>query len=84
MDHHEEEVASPAGPKKKLKKDPKKPKAPKTAYTCFLEEQHTLMKTAHPDMTFSELSKTIGEKWKGLAAEDKEKYEGLAAADKQR
>jgi len=74
-------------PKKKAKAAPKDPNAPKGAkgsYMYFTAAQRETIKTENPDLSFGDLSKKLGETWKGMDAEARTVYEEQAAEDKLR
>ena len=48
------------------------------AFTQFIFQEE------QPSLSITEVSKTIGERWKTVSAEDKKMYEEKAAEDKQR
>ena len=54
--------------KKKAKKDPNKPKGAKSSYMYFIKEQNPIVKAAHPELSFNEVPKKLGEKWGRLSA----------------
>ncbi|KAJ4769081.1 Non-histone chromosomal protein 6 [Rhynchospora pubera] len=61
------------GSKKRPKKK-KDPNAPKRGMTAFI----------NPGLSFTEVGKALGEKWKKMSSEEKEPYEALAKADSKR
>jgi len=91
---YEEEMAEYSAPedesdedepsKKKAKKDKKAPKNARSAYTYFGNEMRETMKAENSDMSFAEVNKMLGERWKQLSAAEKQKFEDMAAADKKR
>jgi hypothetical protein len=54
------------------------------AYSFFTQEWNVKVAAEHPELTFGEKSKLVGEKWRNLSAKEKSKYEKLAAKDKKR
>jgi tRNA U34 5-carboxymethylaminomethyl modifying enzyme MnmG/GidA len=70
--------------KKKAKKDPNAPKGAKGAYMYFSQEYREQLKQDNPDMTFGEIGKALGEKWKVISADEKAKFEEMAKKDKER
>jgi len=40
------------------------------------------VKKENPEVTFGEVGKVLGEKWKNISASDKAKYEEMAKKDK--
>ena len=69
---------------KKNKKDPDAPKRPRTAYIYFCEDQRSVLKTKHQEMTQVQLMSKLGELWKALNDKKKHKYNEHAAKDKVR
>ena len=43
-----------------------------------------IIKEEKPDIQFTEMGKLIGEKWRGLSADDKKEFEEMADEDKKR
>ena len=74
------EVAKP----EKKKKDPNAPKRGLSAFMFFSSANRDQIKKDHPDCTFGEVGKYMGEAWAKCAAKDKAKYEKQAATDKAR
>merc|ERR1712151_419053 len=60
------------------------PKKGKSSYNLYFQAMHDKMKTEHPDMSFGELSKKLGQDFKGLTAEDKKHWGDLAKEDRKR
>lgn len=50
----------------------------------FANENRDIVKAENPNITFGQVGKVLGEKWKALTAEEKEPYEAKAKADKKR
>ena len=72
------------GKKKKKAKDPNKPKRAMVAFMFFLIDRRPAMQKANPQMRIAEISKQLGETWRGMTAKDKAPYDKKAAADKAR
>ena len=51
---------------------------------CFVQVARPEINTEFPTMKFAEIAKTLGERWKGMAAELRGGYEKLAEQDKDR
>lgn len=49
-------------------------------YILFSTEQRAKVKADNPSLTFGELGKLLGEKWRELSDEEKQKYKDAAAA----
>ena len=59
------------------------PKMPLGAYQLFCMSKRPRIKEKYPDMSFSELAKRMGKKWRELPAEKKQKYERRAKEGKE-
>jgi hypothetical protein len=70
--------------KKKKKKDPLAPKKPCSAFFHFSKKMRPTIKQQHPDATFGQLGKIIGEQWAKLGPDERKEFELAAAADKER
>ena len=66
------------------KKDPNAPKRALSAYMFFANENRDIVRSENPDVSFGQIGRLLGERWKPLSAADKEPYEAKAAADKKR
>lgn len=66
------------------KKDPSAPKRSLSAYMFFANENRDIVRAENPGITFGDVGKMLGDKWKSLTAEDKVPYEEKAANDKKR
>ncbi|KAG0668140.1 Non-histone chromosomal protein 6 [Maudiozyma exigua] len=69
---------------KRKKKDPNAPKRALSAYMFFANENRDIVRSENPDVTFGQIGRLLGERWKALDAQGKEPYEAKAAADKKR
>ena len=67
--------------KKKQIKDPNAPKRPKNSYMYFQADVHSKIKEEFPGVSFGEISKIVGQKWRNLSPEGKKKYESMASED---
>lgn len=77
-------MAEPRKRTVRRKKDPNAPKRALSAYMFFANENRDIIKSENPDITFGQVGKMLGEKWKALSGEDREPYEAKAKADKRR
>ncbi|EFP78745.1 Non-histone chromosomal protein 6 [Puccinia graminis f. sp. tritici] len=68
----------------KKEKDPNAPKRPLSAYMYFSQDWRERIKTENPDVSFGEIGRLLGLKWKGLSEEEKKPYEDMASRDKKR
>lgn len=78
---------APREPKKRTtrrKKDPNAPKRALSSYMFFANENRDIVRSENPDVTFGQIGRLLGERWKALTPEDKQPYEAKAAADKKR
>ena len=66
------------------KKDPDAPKRSLSAYMFFAHENRDIVRAENPGISFGQVGKLLGEKWKALNSEDKLPYENKAEADKKR
>ncbi|ORX36139.1 high mobility group box domain-containing protein [Kockovaella imperatae] len=64
--------------------DPNKPKRALSAYMFFVQDYRDRIKSENPDVSFGEVGKLLGAKWKELSAAEKKPYEDKAEADKTR
>ncbi|KAL9112194.1 MAG: hypothetical protein Q9227_003571 [Pyrenula ochraceoflavens] len=75
--------AKPARGEKK-KKDPNMPKRGLSAYMFFANEQREKVRDENPGISFGQVGKVLGDRWKNLSDKQKAPYEAKAAADKKR
>ncbi|SCU92247.1 LAMI_0E09472g1_1 [Lachancea mirantina] len=66
------------------KKDPNAPKRALSAYMFFANENRDIVRAENPGISFGQVGRILGEKWKGLNEEEKQPYEAKAEADKKR
>lgn len=66
------------------KKDPNAPKRSLSAYMFFANENRDIVRAENPGISFGQVGRLLGEKWKALSADDKIPYENKAASDKKR
>ncbi|XP_005091078.1 high mobility group protein 20A [Aplysia californica] len=71
---------------KKRKKEPvvMGPRAPLTGYVLYAMDRRREIKENHPEISFPEVTKILGQEWSSLAPDVKEKYLAAAEADKKR
>jgi structure-specific recognition protein 1 len=75
---------SASSKKKKAKKDPNAPKRGLSAYMYFNQEKRSQLKEENPDLSFGDLGKLVGQKYKAMTPEEKAKYDKMAKDDKER
>lgn len=66
----------------KPSKAEKKTKRTPSAYLFFAKETRVTIKEKNPELTFGEVSKAVGEAWKGLSEEEKMPFIEQAKAAK--
>ncbi|KAK4459340.1 Non-histone chromosomal protein 6 [Cladorrhinum samala] len=70
--------------KRRTKKDPNAPKRGLSAYMFFANEQRENVREENPGVSFGQVGKILGERWKALSDKQRAPYEAKAAADKKR
>ena len=68
----------------KPKKDPNAPKKGMSAFMYFSRDNRDKVKSDNPDITFGELGKELGQRWRALSDKEKAKYQKMAEKDKER
>jgi len=68
----------------KKKKDPNAPKRGLSAYMFFANEQRENVREENPNISFGQVGKVLGERWKALSESQRAPYEAKARADKER
>ena len=63
---------------------PKVPKGAKSAYVFFCEQERPIVVSQDPKLSFTEIGKILGQRWKSADEATKKKYQDIAEADKQR
>ncbi|KAF6254522.1 hypothetical protein COO60DRAFT_311398 [Scenedesmus sp. NREL 46B-D3] len=56
----------------------------KSAYMLFADDKRTQVKADHPELSFGEVGRKLGELWKALNEEDRKAYNDRAGAEKAR
>ncbi|OAY85475.1 FACT complex subunit SSRP1-A [Ananas comosus] len=70
--------------RQKKKKDPNAPKRAMSGFMFFSNAERDNIKKSIPGLSFTEVGRALGEKWKKMSAEEKEPYEAMARADAKR
>lgn len=78
------EVKAKGERKKRAKKDPNAPKRGLSAYMFFAQENRDSVRNENPDISFGQIGKILGERWKNMGDKDKAVYDAKAAKDKER
>lgn len=74
--------ASRMGRKRKAARDPLAPKRSSGAYVFFTNDSRAIILEENPGISFIDLGKELGERWRSLNAMERQKYEQIAAQDK--
>lgn len=69
---------------KKAKVEVKGPKKPLSAYMFFCKGRRSTLKQENPELSFCELGKLLGQRWKMLEEDDRKEFIELADGDKVR
>eukprot|EP01122_Echinamoeba_exundans_P013371 TRINITY_DN5831_c0_g2_i1.p1 TRINITY_DN5831_c0_g2~~TRINITY_DN5831_c0_g2_i1.p1 ORF type:complete len:346 (+),score=92.56 TRINITY_DN5831_c0_g2_i1:96-1133(+) len=69
---------------RKQKRDPSAPKRPMTPYLIFAIDNRASILKENPELRIMEVSRTLAERWKGMADAEKMPYVEKALADKVR
>ncbi len=71
--------------RQKRRDDPlRQVKKPRTAFSFFTQANRNDIQTKHPNLSFGEVSKLVGEQWKNLDDKSRAKYIQLETEDKAR
>ena len=62
----------------------KKPVRAKTAYLFFCEAKRPAVRKSNPGLSMVEVTKVLGEQWKGLTGEQRKPFEAQASRDQKR
>ncbi|WZC17703.1 hypothetical protein CJI82_04093 [Candidozyma auris] len=82
--NQQQQVSTEKKKSSRKKKDPNAPKRSLSAYMFFANENRDIVRAENPGITFGQVGKMLGDKWKAMSPTDKEPYESKAAADKKR
>jgi hypothetical protein len=80
----EEKHTVSSGKSRRRYKDPSAPKNPMSAYLFFVAEERTKLSGTADSQRFSEVARSLGEKWRSMSAADRAPYVELARRDKER
>ncbi|PVU97758.1 hypothetical protein BB559_001925 [Furculomyces boomerangus] len=67
---------------KKAPKDPNAPKRPLSSYILFCSDYREAARLKNPTISSQDISKVLGEMWKGIDSKLKNKYEEMAKLSK--
>ncbi|ERN03798.1 FACT complex subunit SSRP1 [Amborella trichopoda] len=68
----------------KKKKDPNAPKRAMSGFMFFSQSERENLKKNNPGMSFTDVGRALGDKWKKMTSEEKEPFEAMARADSKR
>lgn len=74
----------PKGKKRKIVPNIQAPKKPATGYVLFAIKRRQQIKVTNPGLSFSEVTKMLGQEWTSLHPDTKKRYLQLADKDKKR
>ncbi|KAJ5211631.1 Non-histone chromosomal protein 6 [Penicillium cinerascens] len=66
------------------KKDPNAPKRGLSAYMFFANDNRDKVREENPGISFGQVGKKLGDKWKALTESERKPYDEKAATDKKR
>ncbi|KAG9449128.1 hypothetical protein H6P81_009093 [Aristolochia fimbriata] len=70
--------------KQKKKKDPNAPKRAMSGFMFFSQTERDPLKKDNPGLSFTDVGRALGEKWKKMSAEEREPFERRAREDQKR
>ncbi|XP_057957870.1 FACT complex subunit SSRP1 [Malania oleifera] len=70
--------------KQKKKKDPNAPKRAMSGFMFFSKIERENLKKTNPGISFTEVGRVLGDRWKKMTVEEKEPFEAKAREDKKR
>ncbi|KAF4393181.1 hypothetical protein G4B88_001915 [Cannabis sativa] len=70
--------------KKKKKKDPSAPRRAMSGFMFFSQMERENVKKTNPGISFPEVGRVLGDKWKRMFVEEKEPFQASARQDKKR
>ncbi|XP_039117381.1 FACT complex subunit SSRP1 [Dioscorea cayenensis subsp. rotundata] len=70
--------------RQKKKKDPNAPKRAMSAFMFFSNSERENIKKSNPGLSFTDVGRALGDRWKKMSAEEKEPFEAMARADMKR
>ncbi|KAJ2844330.1 non-histone protein [Coemansia brasiliensis] len=71
------QAGEPGGRKPRAEKDPNAPKRPANAFVLYCQVERPNIKSAGTELSSSELTRSMGVKWRGLPKDEKQKYYDL-------
>ena len=63
---------------------PRTPKKPMSSFFLFVQEHRGRVRQEHPELSFGDLTRRVGEMFKDLSVEEKKKWDDQARQDRQR
>ncbi|CAL5872502.1 uncharacterized protein PFLUO_LOCUS6766 [Penicillium psychrofluorescens] len=76
--------AATGGKVQRRKKDPNAPKRALSAYMFFANDNRDKVREENPGITFGQVGKSLGDRWKALTETERKPYDAKAATDRKR
>ncbi|KAJ0985546.1 hypothetical protein J5N97_003902 [Dioscorea zingiberensis] len=70
--------------RRQKKKDPNAPKRAMSGFMFFSNSERENIKKSNPGLSFTDVGRALGDRWKKMTVEEKEPFEAMAQADKKR
>jgi galactose-1-phosphate uridylyltransferase len=80
----DEEVGVTPSPSKRVRRFKSEVKKPVSKWILFSSEVRPQIMAEHPDYGFSEVAKTVAERYRNISAHDSERFDDIVSADKER
>jgi hypothetical protein len=79
-----EEAGVTPSPSKRVRRFKSEVKKPVSKWILFSSEVRPQIMAEHPDYGFSEVAKTVAERYRNISAHDSERFDDIVSADKER
>ncbi|KAJ5808313.1 Non-histone chromosomal protein 6 [Penicillium riverlandense] len=76
--------AATGGKVQRRKKDPNAPKRALSAYMFFANDNRDKVREENPGISFGQVGKSLGDRWKALTEAERKPYDAKAATDRKR
>ncbi|KAJ5601585.1 Non-histone chromosomal protein 6 [Penicillium lagena] len=76
--------AATGGKVQRRKKDPNAPKRALSAYMFFANDNRDKVREENPGISFGQVGKSLGDRWKALTESERKPYDAKAATDRKR
>jgi histone H3/H4 len=80
----EEDVGVIPSPSKRVRRFKSEVKKPVSKWILFSSEVRPQIMAEHPDYGFSDVAKTVAERYRNISAHDSERFDDIVSADKER